>query len=154
MSKAVASFRAGRGVWQEAFRMCSLGYYSSQSPYSFPMAKFSAWEPSLCESQEIFFPTCTFLVYLVYSDDLLFLRHTFSTSFQTRSAPLVSLKAPCRNSLLRGGSLVSSGHAGAMSLGGDPVNQAGWCPREVSLYSQPVTKKTEVKNVVETATRC
>lgn len=90
----------------------------------------------------------------MYSHDLLFLRDRFCTSLQTRFALLVSLKTLSTNSLLRGGSLVSSSHTGAMSLGGDPVTQAGWYPREVSLYSQPVMKKTEVKNVVETATRC
>lgn len=64
-------------------------------------------------------------------------------SLQTRSALLVSLKALCRNSLLSGEGLVSSGCAGAVSPGGDPVNQAGWRPREVSLYSQPSHEKNK-----------
>lgn len=57
-----------------------------------------------------------------------FLKDRSGAFLLARSALLVSLKAPCRNSLVSGEDFVSSGCAGAMSPGGDPVNQAGGVP--------------------------
>jgi len=85
-----------------------------------------------------------------------FLKDRSCVSLQTRSKTYSSCRppSPMQKFLGKGGRLGFSWLCRGRVPRGDPVTQAGWCPREVSLYSQPVMKQTKVKNVVETATRC
>lgn len=99
--------------------------------------------PSVNHRKHLLYPVLS--LHCVFRWPVVFLKDRSCESLQTRSALLVCLKAPCRSSLVSREGLVPSGLAGAMSPGGDLVNQAGWRPREVSLYSQPVVKNQKLK---------